>query len=543
MTEQSTVRRDLYQQFMKVPHKNLTPMVSAFRNAMQSDPDFTARTMAHIAMGGTKIRDQQEAAIIALLQADPSYPEYREAGRCLTLGNDVYSDIVSDKSVSGLAPYRVFRIEWYLRSPYVVMHDGHPVERFPHEDYARRNLQRIANRLGENVSTNSLAVIHEDEHVKPGRLLRNIVADYLSMLESDHDRFDGVVLNNRKQMRSVYLYHHIKMSDRAKAILLDKDYPEDSKLHALREIANSNNSKEKLKLVRDYKIGYRVLQSVLSTSTADRIVLVEAMSPTEARNARAWIERNGLLEIPEVRDVYLDKISKATADTISIDKRQSVKGSDAEVDEALAKAQEKAVQKADRIEGVTDIWMDISGSMERVIENTPIFAERIFPMCDDKRLITFNTSARNIDVVDTGNPLHDVRKALKGVRAGGGTQCVKALQLSMNSGREPQRIILLGDCADTSGHNGQLVSVVQQYSQQTGVYPQFTIIHFESGYGTDTITQPLRDAGYEVEKFKFDGDFYIFDQVLATLGGPPAMTMQDRIMATNLPYRASWIGR
>ena len=47
------------------------------------------------------------------MQASPTFPEYREAGRCLTLGSDVY-DVAPDR-VAGLPPFRIFRVERHVR--------------------------------------------------------------------------------------------------------------------------------------------------------------------------------------------------------------------------------------------------------------------------------------------------------------------------------------------------------------------------------------------------------------------------------------------
>lgn len=534
-SETSASRQRLYQQLMTITHRNYTPIVGEFATALHRDPDFTSRMMAYLAMGGTKIRDQVDAAIITLLQAPPQYPEYREAGRCLLVGSDVY-DIEPD-NIRGIDPFRIFRIEWHMRSPYAVQHNGATVARFPHEKYAQRALPKIARRLSTKDTTvdpSSLSVSHDNDHRKSPRLMASIMQDYLLMLENSPQRFDGVALDNRRAMKSAYKYHHIKMGKRAKSILIDEDYPADSKLAALRAIANSTNPREKLELVKQYKIGYRVLQSVLDSSTASRIILVEAMSPTEALNARSWMESSGLLSIPEVRDAYLAKVANATKSVASADHRKSAQGGDAEVQAAINTAKERSVRLAARIEGCTDIYIDKSYSMHAAIEVAPMFAQRLFPLCDDAAMFLFNDSAQEAKVVNTGNPLADTQTALRGTRAGGGTLFAKPFALSLHMGRRPQRIAMLTDGGDNR-RGTDFVAAVQRYSSDTGIYPQFTMIHFDGD--TDCITDKLQNAGYEIDKFHWEGDYYLLDQVTATMGGPPAMSLADKVAATVLPHR------
>jgi hypothetical protein len=267
------------------------------------------------------------------------------------------------------------------------------------------------------------------------------------------------------------------------------------------------------------------------------VALIDVMSPTEALNSRSWVERSGLLAIPEVKDAFANKLSKATASIASADFRKSAKGQDLRLDEAIEVAKERAVAKADKIEGVVDIYLDTSFSMQHAINAAPKFAERLWPLCEDKALFVHTTGARLVKVDDTGRPLIDVRNALAGVRAGGGTQHHSAFEASLRLGRMPDRIVLLTD----GGENGSIrrfARAVEQYEVNTGQVPQIVMIHFDGD--PDRITPSLETAGYQVDKFHFDvreQDYYIFDQVLATMGGPPAKSLVDRIMETELPRR------
>ncbi len=487
MTEQNRARTTLFQLLMQVTHKNYGPMVGAMDNALNEDPFFISKACVHMAQGGTKIRDQQDVAIISLLRFHASYPSYREAGRCLLLGRDVY-DIEPD-GVGGLEPFRIFRIEYFIR-----------------------NSDR-----------------------KVPRLMKGIASDYARMLEANPFRFDGVAIRNRKALRSLYRHYHIKPAPRAQAILFDNDPPEDSKLGVLKQIAASKSIREQVQLVVENRIPYRVAQSVLpKISPAVGVALIEVMSPTEALNSRHWVENSGLLQIPEVREAFQSKVSQATKSVASADFRASAQGQDAGVQAAVDQAKEKAVAQSDRITGQTDVYLDVSYSMMNVIEEAPRFAERIIPLCDDAAFYCHNDRAWPVRIKDTGNPYQDVRTALRGVRAGGGTFHHAAFEKSLQAGRTPTRIILLTDGGENM--SGRFARVLQAYEEQTHIIPQIVMIHFQGG-DRDVLTPSLKGAGYTVERFPFTGDYYLFDQVGALLGGPAAKSLVQRVLDTELPYR------
>jgi len=51
-------------------------------------------------------------------------------------------------------------------------------------------------------------------------------------------------------------------------------------------------------------------------------------------------------------------------------------------------------------------------------------------------------------------------------------------------------------------------------------------------------TAALGAEGLIVDEFQTDGkDYYIYDQIVAVLGGPPAVSIIERILATQLPRR------
>lgn len=488
-TETNRARATLFRQLMSVPHRDYAPMVEQLRTAMEADPDFIARACVHLATIGTQIRDQQDCAVITLLQSPNTFPNYREAGRVLLLGSDCYETEPED--LSGIPPFRVFRI-----------------------------LKFIA-----------------ESNTKIPRLLKSMAIDYARMLEDEPMRLDGIALQNRKRLWWLYNHFHIKPSDRAQAILFDNNPPEDSKLAVLKTIANSNDPSEQARLVIENKIPYRVAVSVLPRVNAQiGVALIAAMSPTEALNSRGWVERSGLLEIPEVKEAFITKVSKATKSVASADHRKSSQGSDEEVEQAVQEAKQKAVEQTQKIEKDLLILVDKSGSMHRALTTAVQFGARIAPLVDgDLMVVTHNDYGQILEVEDK-NSLSSWEQAFKGQRAGGQTSMQRGLEVALKAGFMPQAVVLITD----GGENvGNFTNALENYANSVNLSPQVSIIGIDFGHSIQdtSLVQRLSRSDFRLDAFEFTGDYYLFDQVAALLGGPPAKSLVEVILETQLPRR------
>jgi len=489
--EQNRVLNQIYNSLMQVPHRDYAPLVAAFSDALRDHPAFASHAMVYVVQN-SKIRDQVDCAIISLLQADSAYLNYREAGQVLLLGNGFYK---TNYPVNGLPPFRIFRIADF---------------------------------------------IHQS-NTKIPRRMKSIMNDYLSVIQNDQLWFDSLVLHNRSSVKSAYHTYHVKANDLAEAIIFNNAPPEGSKLHALKLIANADSEEEQARLIMQNKIPYRIAQSVLPGGFTPLvgIALIDVMSPNDALNSRQWVERSGLLQMPEVRDAYVAKLANAQS-VATADHRKSAQGSDETVQAAIDEAKETAVAKENRIGGQVDIWLDVSYSMQQAIEITPQFASRIWPLCDDVAIIAHNSSAWEIAVQDTGSPLQDVRNALHGTRAGGGTLFVPALQKSRQLGRNPQRIVML---TDGGANRSGLASALGRYEEETGIVPLLTMIEVRGTQANDDVlSRELQQAGFEIEKYKaqdLDGnvDYFVFDQVVSFLSGDVVKSLVEKIMELELPRR------
>lgn len=525
MTEQNVVRQALYRQLMAVPHRKYGPMVAALRGALRDDPAFISRACVYVATGGSNIRDQQDSAVIALLQAPATYPEYREAGRCLLLGSDVYD--IAPEGCPGLPPFRIFRIHDYMNSRVVARRNGEEVGRYMTFKEAQKGVPRIAARL--NVPVGSITVEVEREHAKSPRLMRSIMADYMEALERSPDWFDSVYLHNRHAVQALYRQYRFPHGARVQAIVYENSPPADSKMGILRQIAQSDNPREQMRLVQEHKIPYRILVSVLPKITpAAGVILLEAMSPTEALNSRRWVESMGLLNIPECREAYEKKVSEVKS-VASAQHRRSAQGEDEGVQRAIDAGKQQAVEKGERIGGNVLLVVDHSGSMQVSIRIAPMLAARIIPHCDGDVMLALHNDYARVENV-TGYTLAQCEQSLRGVRAGGMTSHQAALDAAIRKGFEPDKIVFVTDGGENVGDfTGSL--------EQRGLCPQMVMLSLRGE--SNVLARRLLDGGYQVDVLDFDGDdYYLFDQIPALLGGPPALSLVERILETELPRRA-----
>lgn len=489
--EQNDLRRDLFNTLMQVPHRELTPLAGIYRQALEQDPFFAGKFLGWT-IENSAIRDQQEAAIIALLQSND--PEYRDAGEIYLAGSEVTPS--EPNNIPSLEPYRVFRVLHHI---------------------ATSSTPKVARRLFK-CSNGSFGLLPR----------------YLKLLELQPARFDGVVLRNRKAMKWGYKYSHLKPSARAQAILFDDTPPEGSQLAVLKKIASTRDNHERAKLIMDNKIPFKVAQGLLDKFDAvTAIALIDVMSPTEALNSRAMVERSGILTMPEVKEAYLKKVAKATKSAASASHRQSVKGQDAEVEQAVAQAKSSAIAAQKKIEQPLALLVDCSGSMEQAISVAREFAVRISSLLAEgtpRKIVIFSDYAAELPISDW-TP-QGIEKAFSRLRAGGGTNMTDAILYLVKNKFETFQVTFITDGQEMAGD-------VTTYMSQPGLKDMVVNVIGVGRY-MDRFHQRLEQVGIRTNVFKHSGrhqDYYIFDQVAALLGGPKPLSPVERVLEYQMPVK------
>jgi hypothetical protein len=540
---------ELWRMASTVPHRALGPVVSTFRNALADDPDRAARTLVYVVQNG-RIRDIQDAAVIALMQT--GYADYREAGRAMLLGSRVYP--IHPEGDWGFQPFRIFRILKYLRSPWVVTESGTlagEVERFYTEDAAVAGMPRIARRIlagrdrawrptagqtdADLIRNAHLSVMVDPDHNKISRLRRKIAFDYLFTLQGDPNWWYAVDLLNGPAIRHLYkdksnTPNGFRPPEWVRDAIFHGIYPEGTKRAALRQVADPNVSTPvKLRLVQEHRLDDRILSSVLDNSASSWIIRVSAMTPRQAVNARSALETSGVLNMPEVMEVYLNKISQATSSVGALD-RESAKGQDEQVTAQLKKTREKAA-KADPIEGDVGMLVDRSGSMARAIQEAAPIAAQIAAAARDRVMLSFfDTSAVVADT--TGKGLDEIERLTSRIRPGGATSMEAGWVGLQNKGFTPNKMVIVTDEGENNGNLGLRL----QRDAWTG---HIVIVYVPSRLYNEerALSANLQAAGYAYDMIEVpdEHDPFVGEQVVAFLGGPPARSIADKIAETEIP--------
>ena len=107
----------------------------------------------------------------------------------------------------------------------------------------------------------------------------------------------------------------------------------------------------------------------------------------------------------------------------------------------------------------------------------------------------------------------------------------------LSGGHEVASVVIVSD----GGENvGSFVRSLQAYERGFGYVPRLVMLKVPGD--ADCLSSRVTDFGFRLEKLETDGsDYYVYDQVMALLGGPPAKSLVERILETEMPKR-NWGG-
>lgn len=551
-----TSRLALYNRVSKIAHRAIGPIVSDFRAAVNTDPAFAARMLVYIAKT-SRNRDVVDAAIVTLLTADPELPGLREAGRVLVLGNAVYAN--TNVPVNGVEPFRILRVLKYMAFPVAVTFNGEEVERFATEKQAKAALERIAGRLtvranrGQKdykkwtikVTPEQLKVTRDAGHVQARRQAEGVLNDWIKALSNEPAWFDSVAILNRANLNDVITHYHAKLDERANGILFARDYPEDSVFSVIRRIVQSDNAQAKCELAIGAKLPLQVATSILGELNADGapaqnrtmygVTIVALMTPAQATNMAQWFEQSGLMEIPEVKKVYLEKVAKDTKRGIAArEGRESAKAQTQEVKDAQAKATVKAIAKAAKIENDILLCVDKSQSMTSALVRAVEVGAHIAPYCaGNLKVVVFNDTAAEIKIKPgERSDINAWRRAFALERATGGTSMMMALKVGLADGYRPAEIVFITDGEEVSNQR-----VASSWRFEADYRPRFTILKV-GNYNT-AFEKALKGLGLDVTVLDDPIGKEGLDTVAESLMGKRGLSTIERIMETELPARVT----
>lgn len=540
----------LWRQMTQIPHRAYGSIVATFRAAIADNPDFSARAMVYL-FKTSKIRDQQDAAVIAMLGARSNtggaYAQYRQAGKAMLFGKSVYN--IQPDGPWGLEPYRILRIVRFMASPFVVTRGNEELERFHTEKAAFAALPTIARREMTKANRKwrpgpddgdealvrrlGLTVGKDLDHIKSVRLMQTAVKDYLNALHANPDWWLAVEFQNREALHSLYFNKSatprgFKPPDWVNGIVFHGKYPMGTKQAAIKAIAQSDDPEVWFQMATEYRLDDRILSSVLPNTTEAKMVRVSVMTPNQVRNSN-WIERDGLLEIPEIKAAVLEKLAQAT-DSSGAFERKSAQFKDADVAEVSKKARDEAAKSGERIKGSVGVLVDISASMKEALQKGAVIAAQVAANAEDEVWMSFfDDTGRAYNV--TGYNLSDIEQITRMLRTGGWTSVRAGFDAMHNKGFTPNKMVIVTD----EGENRGRLSTSLRNTNWEG---QISVVRVgQDQYTGRALSRDLVDKGYHPDIIETQDveDYLLAEQVAELLGGPAAQTIADKIAATEIP--------
>lgn len=467
-------------------HRDLTGLTNLFSAALQANPAFAGRFVMRLAQGATAINDQKLAALIAGLSGKD--PFIREASQAILLGSDAYT----------------------------VVQNGAEIEQ---DSFDPRSILRVIKALADNKQAR--------------RRTRVLVFDFLRMLETNPARLDGAVIHNRKALKTLMTRHRVPGREfpRLNAILFQNKMPAGSKLAALRAVANEPDPQKRVLMALETKLPFRVLVSVLPKLDASTgVALVQAMSPAEALNSRGWLERSGLLNIPEVKALVLSKIEKATKSASSALKRKSAAGTDADMQAAVEKAANTAAKQV-LIKHDVAVMVDLSQSMDAARQVAAEVLARLLAASEgDVRAYQFGETSQAARINFRGTKLTDLLAEFGRLRAGGWTDMLSGWQVMRRDRFAPGTVVWITDGGENKPHRDSMAEELSRSDLQ----PQMVVVgmgsydsHFADG---------LERTGAPTTEFVLHGtDYTLLDNVVRAVAGSSGQSMVDEIALYDLP--------
>ncbi|MEJ2736131.1 MAG: hypothetical protein P8189_21625 [Anaerolineae bacterium] len=493
MNEQD-LRLRLLNTLLTTPHRDLDGVYLVHREIIEQDPRFYVQLAAWYAAEG-EVRDHKEMFVVSLALSD--FPGHRDVGLAL---------------LREMPPYQVGRVFDFVKGQTI-----------------RRRVKQ-----GDQVQ-----VVTEKRgmYVNVPRSMKTEITRYLREREADAAWFDSSVLQARRAMKRLYASLHIAPSPRAQAILFEDNPPADSRLYALKLIAQARSPAEQARAIVDNRIPYRVAASVIRKMTPTVLVaLIDRMSPQELINNLGSLKRHGAFDNPDVKALIEAKLEQAqTADRVSAYKAKvaaKAAGVSEDVSTKLDAVTEARVQAKGTIARSTALLIDKSGSMREAIEIGKRIGAMIAGICQaDLYVYAFDSMGYRIEVA--GPSLSDWEKALLGIQAGGSTSCGVAIEMMRRQGEVVEQMIVVTDEGENSPP--YFTATLKRYREELQADPRIVFVKTQNA--VQRLERECRAEQIDFDAYQFAGDYYALPNLLPLLTQPSKLDLLLDIMAYPLPQR------
>jgi len=523
------IRLEILNTLLTTPHRELDKIWPVHQAMVQRDPRFYVRLAAWYNDHGD-VRDHKEMFIINLALSD--FEGHREVGLAM---------------LRALPPYQLVRVIDFIHgrkaTRRVLVSAKAERQRKARGVFAAAKKENRGKKAKEKPAADAVDLKFETK-VESFGLFRNVprsvkteVARYLAEREADADWFDSTVLVARKSLKRLYAVLHLQPNERAQKILFDKDPPADSRLFALRTLAQASEPIEQARAIIEHRIPYRVAATVIKQMTPTVLLaLIERMSPQELINNLGALKRRGALDNPELKSLIEAKLTDAkSADRVSAfkaDEAAKAAGVSADVQQRLAAVADAQVKAKGRISRPTALLVDKSASMEQAIELGKRIGAMVSTVCE-KELYVYAFDTMAYDIAAQGADLASWERAFRGITASGGTSCGVGLFNLRRRKQYVEQIVIVTD----EGENTPplFVNELQQYRAELQADPSVVIVRTPGG--EKHLESQCRAAGLVVDVFQFSGDYYSLPNLVPLLARPSKAELLLEIMDYPLPQR------
>jgi hypothetical protein len=511
------IRLTLLNTLLTTPHRNLSAIYPIHQQMITQDPRFYVQVAAWYADHGD-VRDHKEMFVINL--ALSQFEGHRDVGLAM---------------LRNLPPYEVARVVDFIKGQEVT--GQKPKEK---SKPLGKKAAKAQKGKQEKQPTQEKPKPPKEKvglFVNVPRSMRTEIQRYLRERERDPQRLDSALIHGRSAMKRLYAGLHIQPSERSQAILFANQPPEDSPLHAIKQIAKAESPAEQARAIAEHRIPYRVAASLIREMTPMVLAaLIDVMTPQEVINNMGSLKKHGAFENEDVKKLVEAKLGEARSDKrVSAYKAKvaiQAAGVSGELAEKLDEITETQVKAKGTIKRPTALLLDKSGSMQIALEVGRQLGSMISAICESD-LFAYAFDSMPYPIQTKGASLADWEKAMAGIHAGGSTSCGAALEWMRKKKQRVEQIIMVTD--EGENHAPLFKDAYTTYAQELATRPD--VIFVKVGQSSKQLEDACAQMGISPSTFEFKGDYYALTNLIPLLTRPSMLELLMEIMEYPLPKR------